>query len=86
MPLRDVFDPNYQSQGVQIAGLILAGVAFFLAIFSGTWVYLYRTEKLIKASQPEFLFAISFGSALVGSSSIFVAFDEGNGCAKLTGV
>ena len=79
MPRRDVYDANYLAQGVQITGLILAGVAFTFVVGTGIWVFANRQHKLIKAGQPEFLYLLCFGAALVASSSIFVSFDESDG-------
>ncbi len=79
MPRRDVYDANYLGQGVQIAGLILAGVACMFVVGTGIWVFANRQHKLIKAGQPEFPYLLCFGAALVASSSIFVSFDESDG-------
>ena len=82
MPRRDVVDANYHSRGIQITGFILAGIAFFAAVVSGIWVFLNRKHKLVKASQPEFLYVLCFGAALVAPSSVFFAFDENNGLTE----
>jgi 7 transmembrane sweet-taste receptor of 3 GCPR len=79
LPRRDVYDANYLSQGVQIAGLILASVAFIGVVGTGLWVFANRQNKLIKAGQPEFLYLLCFGAALVAPSSIFLSFDESDG-------
>ena len=79
MPRRDVYDANYLSQGIQIAGLVLASVAFIGVVGTGLWVYANRQNKLIKAGQPEFLYLLCFGAALVAPSSIFMTFDESDG-------
>jgi 7 transmembrane sweet-taste receptor of 3 GCPR len=82
MPLRDAFDENYLSRGIQVTGLILAGVAVIGAISSGCWGYIYRAHKLVRANQPEFLYLLCFGAALIATSSIFVAFDESDGFSE----
>lgn len=79
MPRRDVYDANYLSQGIQIAGLVLASVAFLGVVGTGLWVFANRQNKLIKAGQPEFLYLLCFGAALVAPSSIFMSFDENDG-------
>jgi 7 transmembrane sweet-taste receptor of 3 GCPR len=43
---------------------------------SGIWVFLNRSHKLVRASQPEFLYLLCFGAALVAPSVMFVSFDE----------
>jgi 7 transmembrane sweet-taste receptor of 3 GCPR len=82
MPRRDAVVTNYHSQGIQITGFILAGIAFVFAVGSGCWVYFNRQHKLVKASQPEFLYILCFGAGLVAPSSIFFAFDESNGLTE----
>jgi hypothetical protein len=79
MPRRDVYDANYLSHGIQIAGLFLASVAFIGVVGTGLWVFANRQNKLIKAGQPAFLYLLCFGAALVAPSSIFMAFDESDG-------
>ena len=79
MPRRDVYDANYLAQGVQIAGLIMAGVSFTFVFGTGICVFANREHELIKAGQPGFLYLLCFGAALVASSLIFVSFDESDG-------
>ena len=79
MPRRDVYDANYLTQGIQIVGLLLSSVAFIGVVGTGFWVFANRKHKLIKAGQPEFLYLLCFGAALVAPSSIFLTFDESNG-------
>lgn len=82
MPRRKTFKPNYLSSGVQITGLILCGLAFLLSFLSGFWVFAYRQKKIVKASQPEFLYLLCFGAALVGITSVFSSFDEEKGISE----
>jgi 7 transmembrane sweet-taste receptor of 3 GCPR len=82
MPRRDAVNANYHSRGIQITGFILAGIAFVFAIVSGCWVFVNRKHKLVKASQPEFLYILCVGAGLVAPSSIFFAFDENNGLTE----
>lgn len=79
MPRRDVYDANYLAQGIQITGLILSSFALIAVVGTGFWVFVNRKNKLIKAGQPEFLYLLCFGAALVAPSSIFLTFDESNG-------
>lgn len=79
MPLRTVVDENLLSQGIQIAGLFLASLSMFIALATGLWVGINRNTRLIKASQPEFLYLLCFGAALVSASLFLISFDEGNG-------
>ena len=79
MPRRDVYDAHYLAQGIQIAGLVLSSCAFIGVLGTGFWVFANRNNKLIKAGQPEFLYLLCFGAALVAPSSIFLTFDESDG-------
>jgi len=81
-PRRKTFVPNFLSSGIQISGLTLCGLAVFLAFLSGVWVFAYRGTKIVKASQPEFLYLLCFGAALVGMTSIFSSFDEDKGLSE----
>lgn len=82
MPRREVANAYYISKGIQITGFVLSGFAFFLATAVGIWVFANRTHRLIKASQPEFLYLLCFGSALVAPSAIFLSFDESKGLSE----
>jgi hypothetical protein len=79
MPRRDVYDSHYLPNGIQIAGIILASVAMISAFVTGLWVFVNRSNKLVKAGQPEFLYLLCFGAALVAPSSLFLTFDESDG-------
>jgi len=82
LPKRAVFDGNFHSKSVQVAGLFISSLAVFLAIASAIWIYINRKERAVTASQPEFLYALCFGAALVAASLIFVSFDESDGFSE----
>jgi len=79
MPRRVTFNSHFLSSGVQISGIFLSSFALLITLLSGLWVFLYRGIKLVKASQPEFLYLLCFGAASVALSPIFMSFDEDKG-------
>ena len=79
MPLRETTNWYYLSQKPQRLGRALSGIALFLIFATFSWVAIYREEKIVKASQPEFLYLLCFGAMLVAPSSVFMSFDENNG-------
>jgi hypothetical protein len=81
-PLRSMPEQNYLSPGLQIMGLTLMSTAIFLAILSMLWVFIQRNHRVLLASQPIFLYIISFG-CIVQASTIFVlSFDESFGWSE----
>jgi gamma-aminobutyric acid type B receptor len=79
MPLRDTANGHYISRSIQVVGLVMSGLALFLAVATALWVFCNREQQRIKASQPIFLYMLCFGAPLVAPSSIFLSFDEGKG-------
>jgi len=82
LPRRETFNSHFLSPGVQIAGFALSGFALLLALLSWAWVFVFRETMIVKASQPEFLYLLCFGAALVAPSPIFVSFDEDKGVSE----
>lgn len=82
MPLQTTFDYNYLSSGIQITGLTLTSLAMCIAIVSGTWVAIYRKERIVRAAQPEFLYILCTGAAIMAASLIFISFDEEKGWSE----
>jgi 7 transmembrane sweet-taste receptor of 3 GCPR len=79
MPRRDVSDANYLSKGVQTAGIVLSSLALCFAVACGIWVFMNRSHKILRASQPAFLYLLCSGAAFVAPSVLFISFDEGKG-------
>ena len=82
MPLKTTADWNYLSQSIHILGLFLMSLAMFIAIASGLWVFFHRENRIVKASQPEFLYLLCFGSAMVAFSLFFISWDEDKGISE----
>lgn len=79
MPLKDTADFNYMSQTIHVVGLFLMSLALIVAIATGIWVYVMRENRIVKASQPEFLYLLCAGSAMLALSLFFISWDEDKG-------
>ena len=71
-----VTNAHFLSKNMQVLGFTLATISLAVSIASALWIFVYRKERIVKASQPEFIYALCFGACLVGSSVFFVSFDE----------
>eukprot|EP00980_Cylindrotheca_fusiformis_P010016 scaffold2214_cov139-Cylindrotheca_fusiformis.AAC.13 len=78
-PVRDVVDWNYLSSDVQTIGFVLVGVSLLIVFVSVVWVFVRRKERIVTASQPEFLYLLCFGATLQAVSLICISFDESYG-------
>jgi hypothetical protein len=76
MPKRTVANAHYLNLGAQIAGLCITTFSVLNAIGCCVWVYMLRKTRLVAASQPEFLYSLCFGAALVAASQYFVSFGK----------
>jgi len=81
-PLKTVVDENYLSSGAQITGIVLSSLAVACALATASWVLWKRKVRVVTASQPEFLYLLCFGASLVGSSVLFLSFDEDKGWSE----
>jgi len=59
--------------GVQVVVLILCGLPITLAIGFACWTFMNRRTKVVRASQPFFLYMICFGVFLLSSATIPLA-------------
>lgn len=84
MPLKTTADWNYLSQSIHILGLFLMSLALLISIGSGIWVYILREDRIVKASQPEFLYLLCAGSTMVALSLFFISWDEDKGTTEDT--
>ena len=80
--LRDLPEQNYLPRGVRIFGLVCMSVALFCAVATMIWVFLHREHRVVRASQPVFLYAICFGSALTSTSIFTISHDESYGFSE----
>lgn len=77
--LRDEPDQNYLSSGLRALGLTLMSFAMFAAVVSIVWVYLRRKHRVLRASQPFFLYLVCIGALVQVSTIITISFDESYG-------
>jgi hypothetical protein len=82
MPLRETTTWHYLSPSARIWGFALTSLSYLNILIHTTWIFLRRKERIVTASQPQFLYAICFGAALMVTSLIFVSFDESNGWSE----
>jgi hypothetical protein len=78
-PKRTVANAKYLSTTVRIVGFCLGGLSLLFSLVTAAWVYFQRESQLVKASQPEFLCLLCFGTALGATSLVFISFDESQG-------
>jgi hypothetical protein len=81
-PLRETVTWHYLPSSVRIWGFALTGLSYFIILISTSWIFLRRKERIVTTSQPQFLYAICFGAALMATSLIFVSFDESQGWSE----
>jgi hypothetical protein len=77
--LRDEGDQNYLSSGLRIMGLTLMGIALLGALICALWVFLCRNHRVLRASQPVFLYLIAFGAAVETLTILTISNDESYG-------
>jgi hypothetical protein len=78
-PLHETTDFNFLSPAIQIVGFSFVGLSLFIAVTAALWVYVRRNERIVTASQPQFLYLLCFGAALQAVSLVFFSFDESYG-------
>jgi hypothetical protein len=78
-PVRDTVEWNYLSKGVQTIGFVLFGASLLIILVSMLWVFVRRKERIVTASQPEFLYLMCFGAGLQAVSLMCISFDESYG-------
>lgn len=77
LPPADV-DMHYIGN-LRYLGFAFTAIIVFMSAFFAGWTYLRQEHRIIRASQPPFLFMITAGVTIMGSSMIPLSFDDGNG-------
>lgn len=77
--LRSTPDQNYLPASLRAFGLALMGVSILASVSTFLWVYIHRKHRVLRASQPLFLYLICFGTLLQGASILTISFDESTG-------
>ena len=74
--LRDPANQNYLSPVLRYVGIFLMGLSLSCCLAFGVWVFVYRADRIVKASQPQFLYLLIFGAALSSLSIFGISTDE----------
>mmetsp|Transcript_37639 Transcript_37639/g.78097 ORF Transcript_37639/g.78097 Transcript_37639/m.78097 type:complete len:866 (-) Transcript_37639:1504-4101(-) len=82
LPLRTPGNQNYLRSQLRAIGLTLMGISILAAICFGVWVFATRTHRIVRASQPSFLYVICIGTILQSSTVVTISFDEGAGWSE----
>ena len=72
-----VLDENHLSTGLRTGGLLMCGCVLTLAGGFATWTTLHYKTRVVRASQPIFLYMICAGSAILGSTIVPLSIDDG---------
>lgn len=80
---------NHLTKPIRAVGYTLLAVNVVLAGYFLFWVYVNRNERIVKASQPEFLMVICAGCIIMTSSIVTMSLDDGvleedGGCVGCT--
>lgn len=59
-------DSNYLSTGWKVFGAILVAIIILLALGFTCWTYINSAKRVVRSSQPIFLYMISAGTLLMG--------------------
>ncbi len=81
-PTRVITINNYLPTSIRATGLSLMAVAQVLTLACGVFVWVHRKQRVLTASQPEFLYVLCVGSFLFSSSILTRSFDEGLGLSQ----
>eukprot|EP00956_Cyclotella_meneghiniana_P038765 scaffold159697_cov56-Cyclotella_meneghiniana.AAC.3 len=70
-----VTDDSYPSTATKAIGMVFFAIIFVLSIGFGSWTYINRNKRIVRSSQPMFLYIISAGTIIMGSSLIPLSID-----------
>lgn len=62
----DLLESNYLSTGLKVFGSILCAIIIILALGFGCWTYINSRKRVVRSSQPIFLYMICAGTLLMG--------------------
>ena len=61
-----VTDDSYPSTATKAIGMVFFAIIFVLSIGFGSWTYINRNKRIVRSSQPMFLYIISAGTIIMG--------------------
>uniref|UniRef100_A0A7S4K3F0 G-protein coupled receptors family 3 profile domain-containing protein n=1 Tax=Odontella aurita TaxID=265563 RepID=A0A7S4K3F0_9STRA len=70
-------DPQLTSQGYLAAGYLLCAMVVLTSLVCCGWTYWHHERRVIKASQPIFLYILASGALLMGMAIIPLGMQEG---------
>jgi hypothetical protein len=71
------YDYNYIGSALRIAGICLASCIILLSAILGIWTWRNSDVRIVRSSQPIFLFLICLGTGILACSIIFLSIDDG---------
>jgi hypothetical protein len=74
--LRYSASQNFLPVGVRFVGLFFMSFSICLSLVAAVWVFVRRDSRVVRASQPFFLFLICLGTAIESSSVFLISVDE----------
>ena len=73
-----IVETNLIHPATRISVLFLCACAILVAVGFGIWTWLNRTTRIVRASQPFFLYIICLGTVLLATTMIPRQYDAGN--------
>ena len=70
-------EENFLDDSLRGLGLAFSGLAILMSLGFAVWTQMYRSSRVVKASQPIFLHIICIGAATMASSIIPLSIDNG---------
>jgi len=67
---------NYIGDTGRAVGYTLMGIVVFLSLASFVWLFCLRNERVVRSSQPLFLFMIALGALVMASSIVPLSLEE----------
>jgi len=77
LPAVPFVEKNHLNSSLRAVGLVLCGVAVFMALACATWTCVKSETRVIKASQPLFLLTVCAGVIIFVSAIVPLSIDEG---------
>lgn len=73
-PIEEDFDFVFRE--LRFTGCVMSIICLLSSIFFASWTYRNRNHRVVKGSQPMFLYLICFGAAIFGSTSLPASIDD----------
>lgn len=69
-------DLNYIGTPLRWLGFAMSGLIITLSLAFSLWTHVYRNARVVRASQPVFLYVITAGTMLMGASIVPLSLDD----------